>query len=145
MITETCPESTNEMISITQNGKIKIKPGCTIRTNEIKITAYNTIEAPTQLLNPIFQLNKVNRKNIIEIAGNLSYLMDRNFSVVVLESQDDEIIQLSNKIKEDMKKVKEKIKIEDMIYNKGQDTYTTILLTSVGIILIIIFYKKCLK
>ena len=145
MITETCPESTNEMISITQNGKIKIKPGCTIRTNEIKITAYKTIEAPTQLLNPIFQLNKVNRKNIIEIAGNLSYLMDRNFSVVVLENRDDEIIQLSNKIKEDMKKVKEKIKIEDMIYNKGQDTYTTILLTSVGIILIIIFYKKCLK
>lgn len=145
MVTESCPGKNNEVVSISRNGRIKIKPGCTIRTNEMKITALNTIESKTQILSPIFQLNKVNKQNILEITGNLSQLLDKNYSITVLESFDDEIIQISDKIKQSMIKAKEKIDIDDLIYNKEKETYITIALTCLGIILLVIFYKKCLK
>lgn len=116
IVTENCPEENIVTTSISTNGIINIKQGCSITTNEIKITAPNTIKMENQILTPLFHLNQLTKDGILEISGNLSYLMKRNYSILVLENHNDELIALSEQINRNMDKNKEKIDLDDLIY-----------------------------
>lgn len=145
IVTENCPEQNIITTSISTNGIINLKPGCSITTNEIKITAFNTIKTKSQILTPLFHLNKLTKDGILEISGNLSYLMKRNYSILVLENHNEELIALSEQINRNMEKSREKIDLDDLMYTSQRKTYITIALTCAAIIALFILYRKCIK
>lgn len=145
LITESCPEENIHTMSIVKNGKIKLKPGCTITTNEIKITAPLIKINEPEILKPIFRFSKLNENSILEITGNISYLTERNYSMIILEDYNNEIVEMSEKIKQTIEKSKEKLNMESLVEDNKSDIYSTLVLIGIGILILVVFYQKCLK
>lgn len=141
LITESCPNESMSTTSINTNGIIKIRPGCSIITNEIKITSFNTISSTPEILTPLFHISNLGEK-ILEVAGNVTHLLNQNYSILAFSDHTEEILDISQKLKENLIKVQEKIELNEMIKSIETDIWTTVILITIIIVLIYFTYKK---
>lgn len=114
LLTESCPNESMTTTSISTNGIIKIKPSCSIVTNEIKLTSFNTVTGKPEMLTPLFHLSKIDEK-LIQITGNITYLRNQNYSILAFSDHDEEILDISKKLEENLIRTQEKFELENMM------------------------------
>lgn len=114
LLTESCPNESMTTTSISTNGIIKIEPSCSIVTNEIKLTSFNTVTGKPEMLTPLFHLSKIDEK-LIQITGNITYLRNQNYSILAFSDHDEEILDISKKLEENLIRTQEKFELENMM------------------------------
>lgn len=144
-LSETCPNGTLDAKSLTINGILEIEPGCSLLTNELKITADNTIQTETQTINPPFSLKNLNIGNLLDTSARISQILEKNYSTILVNDFNKESIEISANIAQNLEKAKEKIDIQDMIYESKKETYTTIIICILVFLSLIVCYNKCIK
>lgn len=142
LITESCPNEAMSTTSINKNGVIKLKQGCSIMTNEIKITSFNTISSQPEILTPLFHLSKFGEK-ILQITGNMSYLLNHNYSIIAFSDNSKEILDISEKLRQNLVKTQERWELEKMLKGSESITWITIITIPIVAIIMYIICKKC--
>lgn len=143
LITEHCSNTPISTTPITMNGILELKPGCSIVTNDIKISSFKTITSKPEILLPLFHISKLKEK-IIEITGNVTHLFNQNYSIVTLHEYNNEFIDLSEKITYNLQKAQAMTQLEGTLDEKVTEMWTTICTIIFILILVYIIYKKFL-
>lgn len=146
-ITEICPKLPIKAISITHNGIISIKPGCSIYTDELIFTAPRTIyDKEEKIINPLFNMEEISEENILKISGNLNYLNARNYSITLIEDNFRDFDILIQQVKYERDHLKETNETnETKNTNNNSTMYYTLGAIAILIFSILAVYIQCFR
>lgn len=107
----------------------------------MRLTSFNTISSKPEILTSLFHVTKVSAKNL-EITGNITFLLNQNYSILAFNDNSDDILDISNKLKANLIKTKEKIELKSMVDESINITGLAIISISIIIPLTFMVYKK---
>lgn len=145
LFTETCPNGTINTITIPENGIIKIEQGCALLTNELKIIPSHIKTSDATILKPQFDLKGLDIDKLLQNSANISNILNKNYSMVIVGDFNSDILKLSKDITENLRKTQEKYEFEEMVKNTNKINYFHWTILAVVVIGILICYKKFCK
>lgn len=131
-----------------ETGIITIQPGCSISTNEMRFTSENNIfDTDKQLLKPLFDISAISPELMFNITRTWNETPLRNFSLIPIESQNQEFAKLLNMIEDERDKMKtreELLKLLSEIQSPQDPLHVKVAYYSFGLLAITIFVIKCI-
>lgn len=143
LLSEHCQNEPIFTTSITQNGILNLKPGCSIVTNEMKITSFTILKSKSEIVTPVFHLPQI-KENIIKIVANTSHILNQNYSIITLTDFDNEFADISEKITDNLQKTQELSLLNDAVNEKINEVWLIVCAISLILTLVYILYKKFL-